>query len=303
MLRPRQQLTVSAVITMGLLLTVACATGCPQRPTATSSPTGTTGAQRPAMPTGLGTAAATLPIALTNSVGIAMVRIEPGTFMMGNGPQGNATERDHTVQITRPYLIGVTEVTQAQWSAIMPENPSKARGDVLPVTNVSWEQASEYCRILSAREGRVYRLPTEAEWEHACRAGTTTSFSFGDSTELLGDFAWFNGNARGAVQPVATRRPNPWGLHDMHGNVREWCSDWFAWRYPTQPQIDPIGPATGTQRVRRGGTVGFYPSAATSGARDAAPPDLSWDDVGFRVVAEERTEASDLETPSEARSK
>ncbi len=226
-----------------------------------------------------------------------MARVEPGTFTMGNGPQGYATERDHTVTITRPYLIAVTEVTQAQWSAVMPENPSKLRGNQLPVTNVTWDQANEYCRLLSVKEGRVYRLPTEAEWEYACRAGTTTTFSFGENIYLLGDYAWFNGNARGVVQPVATRKPNPWGLHDMHGNVREWCADWFSWRYPTTPQTDPTGPATGEQRVRRGGFVSFNSSAATSGARDAGPPDLAWDDVGFRVVAEVEPVAPE-QTPS-----
>ena len=223
---------------------------------------------------------------ITNSLGMRLVSITPGQFVMGNGPGGTAIERDHPVRLTRPYLIGVTEVTQAEWSAVMGSNPSSSKGANLPVTNVTWHEAVEFCRRLSEREGRVYRLPTEAEWEYACRAGTTTAFSFGDGTWTFDEYVWFNKNARGKVQPVGTKKPNPWGLYDMHGNVREWCADWFAWRYPTGLQIDPTGPATGTERVRRGGSAAYFATATASGARDCAPPEYAWDDLGFRVVLE-----------------
>lgn len=269
-------LTMMAAIS-ALLAIPGCANRSPPSPQAATAPAAA-GAASSLPPSA--------PDQIVRSQGMNLVGIAPGEFVMGNGRGANATERDHPVRITRPYLIGVTEVTQAQWAALMPDNPSRCRGDDLPVTNITWLEATEFCRRLSVKEGRIYRLPTEAEWEYACRAGTSTAFSFGDSAAALDAFAWFNRNARGVPQRVATKKANPWGLYDMHGNVREWCSDWFSFRYPAGVQVDPAGPDSGSERVRRGGCVGLFASAATSGARDCGPPDASWDDVGFRVAAD-----------------
>lgn len=239
----------------------------------------------------------TSPDVFTNSIGITMVRILPGRFMMGSPPQegGYAPERPHEVRITRPFAIGMTEVTQEQWSALMPKNPSGFQGEELPVETVSWHMAKAFCDALATKEGKPYRLPTEAEWEYACRAGSQTMFSFGDNVSLVGKYGWHNRNAKGRTHPVAQKLPNQWGLFDMHGNVLEWCADWWAWRYPVQPQVDPIGPATGDQRTCRGGRWSFYDTTSRSGARDAKPPNYTWNDQGFRVVVDCPIEAPELQ--------
>lgn len=281
----------SSLILLAMLQCVGCGAVEQQDPeTAGAVPQGA-----PESGTDAGSDPMPAPERYVNSIGIELILIQPGEFTMGIAPGpggGNATERPHQVRITRPFMIARTEVTQSQWTAIMGANPSRYKGDGLPVQNVSWLDAVEFCRRLSEQEGQTHRLPTEAEWEYACRAGTTTSFSFGDDDRLVGDFVWYNGNARGVPKPVGTKRPNPWGLYDMSGNVREWCADWFAWRYPTEPQTDPLGPANGTERVRRGGACDFYSSAGRSGARDSCPPDLAYDDLGFRVVMDVPQEGS-----------
>ena len=160
-------------------------------------------------------------------------------------------------------------MTNRQWKQVMGEVPSPWKDEDLPIVSVSWEEEVAFCRALSAlpaerRAGRVYRLPTEAEWEYACRAGTTTAYSFGDDESLLGDFAWFNDNSWSQTHPVGQKQPNGWGLYDMHGNVWEWCSDWSG-DYGAVAATDPQGPAQGSRRVLRGGcwnsTAGYCPSA------------------------------------------
>ena len=150
-------------------------------------------------------------------------------------------------------------MTQGQWQAVMGSNPSQFTGDPnRPVENVSWDDVQEFIRRLNAREGgATYRLPTEAEWEYAARAGTTTRWSFGDDASQLGRYAWHDGNAGGQTHPVGQLQPNPWGLYDMHGNVWEWVQDWYG-KYASGTAVDPAGPSSGSYHVFRGGGWGYH---------------------------------------------
>ena len=169
----------------------------------------------------------------TNSIGMKLRLIPAGEFMMGSPGTESGREDDetqHRVSITKPFYLGVTEVTQEQYQKVMGTNPSYFKGPQNPVETVSWADAVEFCRKLSAMPaektaGHVYRLPTEAEWEYACRAGTTTAYSFGDDASRLGDYGWFGGNSDSKTHQVGEKKPNAWGLYDMHGGVYEWCQD------------------------------------------------------------------------------
>ena len=198
-----------------------------------------------------------------DSIGMKFKLIPAGTFTMGDGDDA------HDVTLTKPFKMGVHEVTQAQYEQVMGVNPSKFKGADNPVENVSWDDAVEFCRRLSElpaekAAGNVYRLPTEAEWEYACRAGTTTKYSFGDDESEFGDYAWYCDNSDEQTHPVGSKKPNAWGLYDMHGNVLEWCQDWYG-DYPSGSVTDPTGPAVGSHRVIRGGswdrTAGYCRSA------------------------------------------
>ena len=194
------------------------------------------------------------PRELTNSIGMKLVFIPPGEFMMGSpedeegrleheGPQ-------HRVKITKGFYMGATEVTQAQWKAVMGNNPSSFKGDNLPVENVSWNGAMDFCRKLSAMEGKTYRLPTEAEWEYACRAGSTGPYA---GTGKLDDMGWYRDNSGDKTHAVATKQANAWGLYDMHGNVWEWCqSQYKAYPYREDDGRESFVDKTGL-RVLRGG--------------------------------------------------
>jgi formylglycine-generating enzyme required for sulfatase activity len=186
------------------------------------------------------------------------------------------------------------ELTQGEYTSLVGADPAAFTGDMnLPVEQVSWYDALAYCAALTAREraaGRVpagfaYRLPTEAEWECAARAGTTTRFSFGDDRTytLLPDYAWFNGDSNQTTHDVGTKQPNPWGLYDMSGNVWEWCADWYG-PYSGGTLEDPTGPSTGTFKVMRGGSWVFAGGDARSADRNYNPPDFASYGVGFRVV-------------------
>ena len=206
----------------------------------------------------------------TNSLGMKFLRIEPGEFTMGAGegpPRSKEEwlERDedeapaHKVKITQPFYLGVHEVTNAQFEQFDAEHKKfrDLRGaserDDEPVVHITWQQAVDYCDWLSKKEGQPYRLPTEAEWEYACRAGTTTPFHTGENLSAaqanLGRAA--DGKKEIRAQAVGTYEPNAWGLYDMHGNVAEWCLDWFG-PYEAGETSDPVGRAAGTARVVRG---------------------------------------------------
>jgi formylglycine-generating enzyme required for sulfatase activity len=219
--------------------------------------------RRPGKPAALATVAE-LPQRIVNSIGLALQLLPPGTFHRELGPETRA------VTITQPFYLGVYEVTNAEWKRVMGEVPSMRKDDQLPAESVSWDDATEFCRRLSElpeerAAGRSYRLPTEAEWEYGCRAGTTSDFSFGDDESLLTNFGWSSANSGKRAHPVGLKKPNPWGLYDMHGNVREWVSDWYA-EYPDGEASDPEGPAEGSHRVSRGGS--WY--NASSGCRSAS---------------------------------
>jgi len=228
---------------------------------------------------------------ITNSIDMNLICIPPGRFTMGSPPTEAATDYDerprHLVAISKPFYMSVTEVTQAQWQAVMTENQSSFKGDDRPVETISWEQADEFCKELTRREGKKYRLPTEAEWEYACRAGSTTTFSFGDSDANLPEYAWFASNSALTTHPVGTKKPNKFGLHDMHGNVWEWCGDWYdADYYAASPDTDPQGPATGEFRVLRGGSRTHYAPYCRSANRRFVSPVVSSSIDGFRIVLE-----------------
>jgi formylglycine-generating enzyme required for sulfatase activity len=236
---------------------------------------------------------------ITNSIGMKLVLIPKGTFQMGSPIEEEGADNDeeqHQVTISKDYYLGVTEVTQGQYEKVMGTNPSnfqkrvirKSDSSMYPVEQVSWEDAVEFCKRLSElpeekKAGRVYRLPTEAEWEYACRAGSKTAFSFGESAKSLGDFAWFFENSGSQTHPVGEKKPNAWGLYDMHGNVWEWCSDWYG-DYPKGAVSDPTGPREGSLRVGRGGSWDCGAADCRSASRIRSYPSGRGSDVGFRLA-------------------
>jgi serine/threonine-protein kinase len=242
-----------------------------------------------------------VPVQITNSIGMKLNPIPAGKFLMGspeNEPGRQANEGpQHKVTISRSFHIGVYEVTQAEFEKVTGKNPSKFNkanggGPDHPVEMVSWDDAVAFCKKLSEmpeekQAGRVYRLPTEAEWEYACRAGTRTAYSFGDDASKLADYGWFPANSQGKPHPVGQKRPNRWGLHDMHGNVWEWCADYFdGTYYQKAPRVNPTGPALGAERTFRGGSFEHSPSRAASRYDRGWLPDQAFPSIGFRVVCD-----------------
>ncbi len=221
-----------------------------------------------------------------NSIGMKLAYIPAGTFYMGSPPDEKGRQDDefqHRVKLTRPFRIGVTEVTQAQWNAVMGSARSYLKGDNLPVDKMSWKDAVTFCEKLSEKEGKTYRLPTEAEWEYACRAGAAGRFA---GTGKLDDMGWYEANSEGQTQPVATKKPNAWGLYDMHGNVSEWCSDYYSPDYPEVMVTDPAGPTEGKYRVVRGGSWGYFLRSSRCAARSSVLPSYRLKYTGFRIVME-----------------
>ena len=230
------------------------------------------------------------PKAITNSIGMKLVLILPGSFTMGSPIEevGRQDETQHLVTISNWYYLGVYEVTQGEYEKITGESPSGFKGAKKPVEIVNWDNAVSFCKKLSEipeekEAGRTYRLPTEAEWEYACRATSGTAYSFGDSSESLAEYAWFGEGLGGNTHPVGERKPNRWGLYDMHGNVCEWCKDEYA-LYESGAATDPQGPRGDSYRVLRGGCCCIDSGCCRSAARNSNNP---WNRVnyyGFRVA-------------------
>ena len=265
----------------------------PNQPDATSPDAKTPLAQatlaEPASPTQL--AGPTI----RNTVGMQLRLIPAGAFTMGSPMSEkyrNPGEDQHRVILTKSFYLGVTEVTQRQWQTVMETTPWKGKdlvqeGDNYPASYISWDDAVEFCRKLSAREGVQYRLPTESEWEYACRAGSAMAYTFGDDDSELGAYGWFLENAREIgikhAQPAGGKKPNQFGLHDMHGNVWEWCQDRFG-LYPSGDVTDPTGSESGPDRVCRGGSWYSTSDGCRSAYRLRKEPDFRIDRLGFRVV-------------------
>ena len=227
---------------------------------------------------------------------MALVLVPPGAFRMGSPVEEeghNDDELTHTVVLSRPFYLGRHVVTQEQYQNMVGSNPSYFGGNRLPVEMVSWFDAVSFCEILSEKFGQRFRLPTEAEWEYACRAGTATAFATGAA--ITTDQANFDGKigglpdapaeSRWKTTPVDAFLPNAWGLHDMHGNVWEWCADWYG-EYSKGETKDPTGPAAGDIRILRGGSWFHGPADARSAQRDALDPGRRHSIYGFRVVME-----------------
>jgi formylglycine-generating enzyme required for sulfatase activity len=231
-------------------------------------------------------------------LGINFIWIPPGSFYMGTAKspselvqmyEGSASLYSpeyprHLVTITRGFWMSQTEITQKQWVDIMGYNPSYHKGDNLPVENLSWNDCQKFIEKINKLGAGTYRLPTEAEWEYACRAGSSSEFCFGDNPQDLDNYGWHVFNSNYQTQPVKQKQPNAWGLYDMHGNVWEWCQDWYdAEYYKNSPQYDPTGPATGEYKVLRGGTCLRSPARCRSAFRSWNAPDLTMPDQGFRI--------------------
>lgn len=233
-----------------------------------------------------------------NSIGMDFVKIPAGEFMMGSPYDEKHREKDegpvHKVTIEEPFYLGKFEVTQEQWQKVMGNNPSSFKGENLPVEDVSWNDAQEFVKKLNEKEGTdKYRLPSEAEWEYACRAGSTAKYSFGNDELKLGEYAWYLNNSEGETHPVGQKNPNLWGLYDMCGNVWEWVQDTYHSDYSSAPSDGSAWVSGGYSHVARGSSFNrsyFVKSPATAGCRSAnrggGDNDKGLDDKGFRLLME-----------------
>ncbi len=220
---------------------------------------------------------------------LKLVLIPAGEFMMGS-PEGETGRSDtegpqRKVTITEPFYMGIYPITQAQYQEVTGKKPDlRFKGDDLPVYRITWNNAVEFCKKLSERTGLKFRLPTEAEWEYAARAGTTTAYYFGNNEKQLGEYAWHAGNSDGRVHPSGQKKPNAWGLYDMYGNVFEWCLDWYQDTYKGLPDADPTGPPSGEERVLRGGVWFSFQEGCRSAYRRRSTPGGWLAESGLRVV-------------------
>ncbi len=234
------------------------------------------------------------PETFTNNIGMTFVRIAAGRFLMGS-PQSDAQAHSdekpqHEVWISEPFYLGIHPVTQGQWEAVMGSNPSRFQGDPQrPVERVSWDDVQVFLERLSERDGRAYRLPSEAQWEYACRAGSTGAYCFGDDVGELVNYAWYDANSGNTTHPVGEKQANAWGLYDMHGNVWEWCQDFYS-DYQATAATDPRGPDAGAHRVIRGGCWSYSAQLVRSAYRVALGPALRVDYLGFRCSSSEASE-------------
>jgi formylglycine-generating enzyme required for sulfatase activity len=236
----------------------------------------------------------------TNSLGMKFVYIHSGSFMMGSSLNPLLIENryggkakwysdecpQHEVTLTKSFYMQTTEVTQKQWLAVLGNNPSGFLncGENCPVEKVSWDDVQKFIKRLNQKEGSgKYRLPTEAEWEYACRAGSTTAFCFGNDIGMLAEHTWFGANSIDWSHQAGQKKPNAWGLYDMHGNVWEWCQDWYG-IYPSEPVRDPKGPPSGSHRVSKGGSWRSAARFCRSAHRYGVDPGYRRPTRGFRLV-------------------
>jgi formylglycine-generating enzyme required for sulfatase activity len=227
-----------------------------------------------------------------NNIGMEFIQVSAGTFFMGSqdSEQGSSKEKPrHSVHISKPFYLAKYEVTQKQWMAVMGNvNPSNFLSPDRPVDEVSWNDVQVFIQKLNGLEKTgTYRLPTEAEWEYAARAGSETAFCYGDDMEgaKLSGYAWFEQNAGKQSHPVGILSPNAWGFYDMHGNVTEWVQDYYDRNYYSDsPEKDPQGPEAGRKRVVRGGSWINQPYSCRSAARGYYSEDYTDSDFGFRIV-------------------
>jgi len=221
-----------------------------------------------------------------NSLKMTFVRLNPGRFEMGS-PESERErdngERLHPVTITHSFYLQNTPVTQEQWQAVMGSNPSHFKGDQHPVENVSWPLCEQFLERLNGHSEFRYRLPTEAEWEYAARAGKDSAYFYGDSPSSLERYGWYQDNADQQTHAVQQKEANPWGLYDLYGNVREWCQDWYA-PYPESLQQDPQGPTKGNYKLCRGGSWKFAAAHCRSATRHLMRPGVASSDIGLRLV-------------------
>ena len=237
--------------------------------------------------------------AFTNSIDMSFMPIPAGSFKMGSPDREDGRFKDenqHLVTISKPFYLQTTEVTQKQWRDVMGSNPEELNfkdcGDNCPVEGVSWIDAQKFIEKLNEKlnkeeGGKKYRLPTEAEWEYACRAKREYRFYFGNEEAKLKEYAWYMTSKASLLgmktHPVGEKKPNPWGLYDMHGNVKEWCQDWYG-DYPSSQVTDPTGPIAGKERVSRGGSYSGDSRRLRSANRGRERPDHRGSTVGFRVA-------------------
>lgn len=226
---------------------------------------------------------------ITNFLDMKFVYISPGTFIMGS-PENESGRRDdetqHQVTLTKGFYMQKTEVTQGQWKALIGSNPSKFKGcgEDCPVETITWNDAQHFIDKLNQKEsGRRYRLPTGAQWEYAARTGTQAPYYTGDTEADLDRAGWYIINAYKAPHPVARKEPNSWGLYDTHGNVWEWCQDWYG-QYTKESAMDPSGPPSGSFRVLRGGSWSDPAWNCRAALRCRAGPDGRGHYLGFRLV-------------------
>jgi formylglycine-generating enzyme required for sulfatase activity len=215
-------------------------------------------------------------------VKLEMVLIPAGEFIMGDDSEKPA----HRVKITKPFYLGKYEVTQEQWEAVMGENPSYFKGPKNPVEQISWDDCQKFLVKLNAKAGGQegkFVLPTEAQWEYVCRAGSTGKFFLGDDEKQLGNYSWYQANSESKPHPVGEKKANAFGLHDMHGNVREWCQNWYG-AYGAEAVTDPSGPTTGSYRVLRGGGWDDGGSSCRSAYRLGFEPGIRRFNQGLRVA-------------------
>jgi formylglycine-generating enzyme required for sulfatase activity len=233
-----------------------------------------------------------LAVDLGGGVQLEMVLIPAGQFLMGSADSDKdargAERPQHPVRITKPFYLGKYEVQQAQWEAVMGNNPSTFKGATNPVEQVSWDDCQQFLDKLTAKtaeQGGRFVLPTQAEWEYACRGGSTTRFSFGDAARSLGEYAWYKDNSEQKTHPVGKKKPNAWGLYDMHGNVWEWCHDLYDEKYYSNTATDdPQGPSLGVRRVLRGGSWRIPAGICRSAGCDSGVPGYRDTGLGFRVA-------------------